>query len=301
MTADTKRKLDMLKRINRFIVEHPPTSAIPRATAAHAQVVSIIAALESAAQNQAAGSGESEGGVDLRVATALDLREYLKNVNRTVRILESDHPGISPTFRLPKSGSYPALIARAKAIIEAATPIQPSFIDAGLPATFLDELRALLTAFANATSQKHDGRIAQVLNTAALKASANRGVKAATQLDACLRNHYRNNPEMLAAWAHARRIERAPRRASSQKESTTVAATHRQPDSTTTRETISLRQNSPALSDRDPLVLHNVTLRDDPLNGNEASAPWIDPAIRVGSHVDHKDVERELAAMRGAS
>jgi hypothetical protein len=122
----------------------------------------------------------------------------------------------------------------------------------------------LLDAFENATRQKHDGRITQVINTAALKASADRGVTAATILDACMRNHFRNHPEMLAAWIHARRIERAPRRASREKESTTVAATHRQPDPTITRETTSLRQNSPALSDRDPLGLYNVTLRDDP-------------------------------------
>jgi hypothetical protein len=49
-----------------------------------------------------------------------------------------------------------------------------------------------------------------VQGTAALKAKANLGVKAATRLDASVRNHFRNNPEMLAAWAHARRIERAP-------------------------------------------------------------------------------------------
>jgi hypothetical protein len=214
MTADTIRKLDMLKRVNRFIVEHSTTSTVPRAAAAHAEVVTIITALEAAARDQATGLGESEGGVDLRVTTARELREYLKDVNRTARALETDHPGISPTFRLPKSGSYPALIARARAIIEAATPIQASFVDAGLPPTFLAELQSLLTAFENATSQKHDGRIARVLGTATLKAKANLGVNAATNLDACVRNHFRGNPEMLAAWAHARRIERAPRRSS---------------------------------------------------------------------------------------
>jgi len=221
MTADTNRKLDMLKRVDRFIVEHPITPAIPRLTAAHTEVTTIITALESAAQNQTAGSGESEGGVDIRVTTARDLREYLKNVNRTARVLEKDHPGISPTFRLPESGSYPALIARAQVIIAAATPLQAAFVDTGLPATFVTELQALLTAFQNATNQKQDGGITQVLGTAALKARANLGVQAATEVDACVRNHFRNNPEMLAAWAHARRIEKAPVRNS---ESTTPPA-----------------------------------------------------------------------------
>jgi hypothetical protein len=210
MNAYTIRILDMLKRIVRFLLDHPITPAIPRATAAQAEVVTIITALEAAAQGQTTGSGESEGGVDIREITANDLRVYLKNVNRTGRSLESVHPGISPTFRLPKSGSYPALIAAAQAIIAKATELQADFVDSGLPATFVTELGALLTVFENATGLKHEGGITQVLNTAALNGKASLGVIAATKLDACVRNHYRNQPEMIAAWTHARHIERAP-------------------------------------------------------------------------------------------
>jgi hypothetical protein len=90
MTADTTHKLDMLKRINRFIVDHPFTSAIPRATSAHAEVVAIITALEAAAQKQASGSSESEGGVDLRAIIA-----------RTPRVPQ----GRQPDCPHPRSGS----------------------------------------------------------------------------------------------------------------------------------------------------------------------------------------------------
>jgi hypothetical protein len=221
----------MLKRVTRFILENTITPPIPRLTAAATEVTNVITALETAAQNQVAGSGQSEGGVDLRVSTARDLRAYLKNINRTARALETDHPGISPTFRLPASGSYPALIATAQAIVAAATPLQAAFVDAGLPATFLTELGVLITAFQNATNQKQDGGITQVLGTAALKAKADLGVKAAKDCDACVRNHFRNSPEMLAAWAHARRIERAPNRSS---EATTPPAPSGSATSTST-------------------------------------------------------------------
>jgi hypothetical protein len=143
---------------------------------------------------------------------------------------------------LPKSGSYPALIARARAIIETATPIQASFIDAGLPATFITELQALLAAFENATMQKYDGRITQVLNTAALKARVNLGVNAATILDACARNHFRNNPEMLAAWSHARHIERSSRRSTGPQMPATASSGHSNPVDSTQRST---PENSP--------------------------------------------------------
>jgi hypothetical protein len=224
MTADTIRKLDMLKRVNRFITDQPLPPTMPLATAAHAEVVTIIDALETAAAGQATGSGGSEGGVELRARTARELRAYLKDVTRTGRSIAIDHPDVPAVFRLPRTVSYPALIAQARAIIAAATPIQQSFIDAGLPATFLSEVEALLTTFENATRLKQGGGITQVLNTAALKAKATLGVQAATKLDACVRNHCRNNPEMLAAWAHARRIERAPRSSSSAPAIATVPA-----------------------------------------------------------------------------
>jgi hypothetical protein len=46
-----------------------------------------------------------------------------------------------------------------------------------------------------------------VTGTAALNAKANLG-----DCDPCVRNHLRGNPEIIAAWKHVRRIEKAPRR-----------------------------------------------------------------------------------------
>jgi hypothetical protein len=212
MNAINTRIFDMLQRLHRFILEHSVDPAFARAAAAHAEVVNTITAFAAAAQQQTAGRGEAAGGVDLRENIWRELRRFLSEVNRTARVLEEDHPGIRAQFRLPRTRSYPALIAATQAIIAAATPIQESFIESGLPATFLADLAALLAAFRDATSQKHGGRIAQVAATAAMKAQARAGVIAATKLDAYMRNAYRGNTEMLAAWKHARHIERSPRR-----------------------------------------------------------------------------------------
>ena len=201
----------MLKCISRFIVDNPITPASPRATAASAEVNTTITALEAAAQLQLGGSGEAEGAVDLRKTTSRDLRAYLADVNRTARTLEPEHPGITPTFRLPRSGSYPALVAAAQNIIATATPLSEDFVEAGLPATFLTELGALLTAFQDATGRKNGGKISRALGTATLKAKARLGVLAAKKLDACVRNHFRGQPEMIAAWKVARKIARGSR------------------------------------------------------------------------------------------
>lgn len=207
MNLRIARRLDMLKRIILFMAEFPIT--LSRAISLRQTIAAIIVVLEEAARNQVGGAGAAEGGVDLRESIARELRDYLKDVNRTARTLE-EHTGIRPTFRLPKSGSYPALIATARSIIATATNLEAAFLAAGMRATFLSELNALLAAFEDATRRKFSGRAARVRGTAGLKIQADLGVIAATKLDACVRNHFRGQPEIIAAWAHARHIERDP-------------------------------------------------------------------------------------------
>ena len=208
MNITINHTLDMLKRVSRLDQDYPITPALPRATAAATAVNTIITALEAADQKKTGGENIATGGVDLRKSYAVDLKSFLKEVNRTARTIEPEHPGIRPTFRLPRSGSYPALIASAQSIIEAATPLSADFEAAGMPATFLTDLQALLTAFQGATSQKHNGGITRAVNTAALKAKASLGILAADKYGACFRNHYRTQPEMIAAWNFARHIAR---------------------------------------------------------------------------------------------
>src|SRR4051812_37280196 len=125
-------KLDMLKRIARFLLDYPITPAIARLTAATTDVNTVITDLDSGAEQQLTGKGQSMGGVDLRKTTAHDLRTYLKDVCRTGRSLEDVNPGTRRSFRMPRSGSYAALLASARSIIAAATPVATSFHDAGL-------------------------------------------------------------------------------------------------------------------------------------------------------------------------
>jgi hypothetical protein len=214
MNTDIRLEMDMLKGVSRFCLDHPITPALPRATAAIAVVNTTITELEAAAQLQIGGLGERASGVGLRESSSRELRAYLSDVNRTARTLE-DHPGIAPTFRLPRSGGYAALVASAQNIIATATPLSEEFVAAGLPATFLTELGALLTAFQDATGRKNGGKISRALGTATLKAKARLGILAAQKLDACVRNHFRGQPEMIAAWKVARKIARAPVRGSS--------------------------------------------------------------------------------------
>ena len=210
MNAKTKRKLNMLKRVERFLTDHVITPAIARATAAQAEVVATITALESAAEQQTGGNGQAGGGVAARRFFARQLRAKLKQVNLTAREMESEVPGISQKFLLPRTGTYVALKAAAQSTITEATPISADFVSFGLPATFLTDLTDLLTAFESATGEKFDGVNKRKVGTASQEVKAALGVAAAKRLNACVRNHFRDQPEIIEAWAAARRIEAAP-------------------------------------------------------------------------------------------
>lgn len=211
MNAKIARRLDMFKRVVGFMSQFPILS-LPRVAAVLAEIITIIRTLEAAARDQLRGEGNSCGAVDVRESIANELRASLKDVNRTARTLDIEQGGVRPTFRLPKSGSYPALIATAQNIITKARSMESAFLAAGMSATFLVELDSLIEKFQDATTKKHSGQRARIQATATLHERAQQGTIAATKLDACVRNHFRNQPEIIAAWAHARHIERNPAR-----------------------------------------------------------------------------------------
>jgi hypothetical protein len=201
------RKFDMFERVARFGTDYPITPANTRATALYATLNGVIADLGASLLRQLNGAGERKGGVNVRKELKRALRGKLREINRTARQLNREtHPGIAEQFRLPKSGAYAALLAAAESVITVATPIKPAFVELAMPEDFLDELEDLTEAFATATGQRDSGLFTQVGGTASLFLRAADGMKAASELDAIVRNHFRAAPATLAIWATARKV-----------------------------------------------------------------------------------------------
>ncbi len=215
MQQRTNHELNMLKRVIRFVLENPITPAIIRVTELNTEISAAITAIESAASTQTGGSGDAAGGVVTKKFKYQALRSYLKDVARVGRSLDRDtYPGLAEGFVLPRTNSYPALVAAAQAMIEAATPHETAFVAHGLPGAFLADLAVLLMAFTAGTNAKIDGMLTQVEGTSALKYRAAKGVEAAQKLDAIIRAHFRDDPVTLDVWTHARHIQVAPVRES---------------------------------------------------------------------------------------
>lgn len=203
---------DMFKGASRFYLDNTITPAMPRADAAHTEIVSVIAAVRAKAESQVAGRGEASHSVRSRLFLASEIREDLREIRRTAVSLEDDIPGISGRFALPRSNSYDRMIAAADDMITAVGENQAAFTEAGIPPEFLTTLDGLITEFHSAGGEKLGGGNLQVMSTAALRIKIKQGLKAVRRLDACVRNHFRDNPAVLAAWKSARHINRAPTR-----------------------------------------------------------------------------------------
>jgi hypothetical protein len=209
MQQRENQEVNMFKRIKRYVLENAITPPLPSVTALATKIDAGIEAYENAAGLQFGGSGESSGGVNTRREQYQALRDYLKDLARVGRSLDrATHPGLAETFVLPRTGNYPLLLAAADAMVAKATPLETEFVAHGMPATFLADIAALVTAFSAGTDSKIDGHQTQVEATSALRNSAAAAMDAAIKLDAIIRAHFRDNPVKLDGWASARHVAR---------------------------------------------------------------------------------------------
>jgi hypothetical protein len=140
----------------------------------------------------------------------------MRAISDTAAAMESDYPGISNTFRMPKSNGDEALINSARAFVGAARLKKDEFIVFELPETFIEDLTEAIAKFEEAAGTKNLNTGKRVSATAALRDALERGMRLKRELDPIVRNKYRNNPAKLAAWESASHVERpAKKKASS--------------------------------------------------------------------------------------
>jgi hypothetical protein len=172
----------------------------------------LIAELEQKGTAQSSSKGAAKTSTQAKKAASEDLRGKMVAISETARTMESSFPGISATFRVPYNKGDQALLSAARAFVENATPLKAEFIKREMPASFLDDLIAAINAFESAHNSKNLNTEKRVTATAAIDALIEQGKELVRQLDAIVRNKYRNDPATLAAWESASHVQRSPRR-----------------------------------------------------------------------------------------
>jgi hypothetical protein len=205
------RRLVMLDSVTQFGENHPLNPAIARATVLYG----LIAASATTMRNLGGSQLEGRGGVRSAVAESALIREELlggmRAINKIARALPvAAHPGVREQFRMPLSNGTQALANAARAFVLNATPLSQVFIDRGRPATFLEDLTSVLTAFETSRLRKQAGRHGQMGSTAGLEAAGRQGVAYMRELDAILSPIYKPDSVLFATWKAAIAIERSP-------------------------------------------------------------------------------------------
>jgi hypothetical protein len=212
MNSVITRTHDMFLRVDAFTAER--ASAFPADTLGGETITALredIQAITSAVTSQTTGLSDAQRATSERLAAAEALRESMKAITRTARVMALDMPGLENKFRLPRSASVNALLQAARAFAADAAPLKAEFIRHEHPLTFLEDLEGQIAALERALSAQNTKRDAHVSATASVETLIERGANAVRRLDAIVRNKFRDDPATLAAWESARHVESASR------------------------------------------------------------------------------------------
>jgi hypothetical protein len=202
-------RYDMLLRVSAFGAAHRdlfPASALGGRM--FAALGTAVRQLNGCVTAQAAGDGASrEGAISKRAARAA-LREALVPIAGTARALALDTPGLDGKFRLRQTCSDHDLAITARTFAADAAALSRHFIEHGMPASFVADLRNKLEAFERSARDHVAARETRVVAGAGIESAMEAALTALHRLDAVVPNRLRDNPALHAAWASARRVTR---------------------------------------------------------------------------------------------
>ncbi len=219
-TIDVHR-YHMLTRVSAFGASHrdlfPDDGAGGRLFAA---LSTAVAQLGTHITARATGEGTAREGAISKAGARDALRQSLEAIARTALALGM--PELAGSFRLPGVRSDQELATAAKAFGERAAPLEAQLVDHGLPDTFLADLQSARDAFDQASMRRFNARQAGTVALSNIDRALEAAQTTVGRLDAVVANTLRDRPELLAAWASARKVTRV--RASATRESASPAA-----------------------------------------------------------------------------
>ncbi len=227
MNAREQARFDMLKRAGTFGTNHdqdltravPPRPAVTIGQTQAKQLfddlntakTGLIDRLGKNAEKQQTGTGTAKGGTTSKTVLRDALFLELRGINRTAAAIAAaqDKPEIMDKFRMPFGVSDVVLVAKAKAIAEAAEPMTAEFEKYDHELTFVADLRAHIDAFNDAEAAQDTGKQTQAGATEGFNPLLQEAMTKVKQLDAFIHNFFKSNAEVMGEWKTASHVERA--------------------------------------------------------------------------------------------
>ena len=220
MNAREQARFDAVKRVGTFGINNAsdfplmaaPAVNLPRQLfdSLNTPDTGLIARIAKNAESQQTGTGTARGGTTSKTVLRDALFLELKGMNRTAAAIAAaqSKPEIMDHFRMPYGVGDAVLVAKAQAIADAAEGLASDFVTLGHDATFVDDLRAHITAFEQADDTKETGKQTQAGATEGFGPLLQEATTVVRQLDAFLHNFYKSNAAKMGEWHTASHVER---------------------------------------------------------------------------------------------
>jgi hypothetical protein len=157
---------------------------------------------------QVSGGEQTHSAVLAKVAGRFHLHDDMIAISNAAQSLALLGTPIAGKFLMPHSNGDQALLNSARAFASDAVAFTAQFTSVGLPATFITQLNADITAFEASISAKGAGVGTQSGATGGLENAAHQAAVALHVLNTVVKNTYKNNPSRLAEWATASHVEK---------------------------------------------------------------------------------------------
>lgn len=212
MEESHHRCREMFQRLHVFAANHteiPATTVWPQLVTG---VDSVIANLAAQVADEESGRGAALTGTASRENAREDLRDLVEAIVRTARAIGEGKPGFDEAYRMPRQGSDRELVDLALGIAQIAAPNKADFIAHAMPADFLEDLDEAIAALQKTMTDQSKGKAAVKSSGVSIDDTVARGMVYRRQMNAVVRNFYRDNPAVLAQWETAYHIERASKK-----------------------------------------------------------------------------------------
>ncbi len=212
MNTHERRQLEMFQTVAEFTANHAadfPAESV--ATESLATLRRVIDNLKKFDANQNSQSGNARRHTALKNTVRESLTEDLKAIARCARALSRRIPALDQKFRLTGKPNNLTLVSVARTFADDVEPYVGEFTRFGLPADFLQDLRADIAAFERAGLDQTTTALAVTTAADAIDQEISDGLDAVRDLDTLTRVVFRNDANLLGQWTRVSHIERPAR------------------------------------------------------------------------------------------
>ena len=167
-----------------------------------------VAKTEQEFQKQLAGNSTVRQDYSIYKDNYDALLDEMRGIRDFADSMANDIPGLEKKFRIPKVGGKTAVIAAAYVCADDAEEYKQQFLDYGMDAGFITDLRAKADAARQSFSAAQTSTGERVGATDTLEIEIRDANRVVESIDPIVRRVYRADPTKLAAWIYASHVER---------------------------------------------------------------------------------------------